>query len=374
MSIKGIKIGSNIVFSGYAEDVPKAERLLTADTEYAVVEVDLKEKKVSVEIDNPDYNAKKKVSDTNAKTLLVEVFEEEFTLPETETPAPTKGKAAAAKAPAAKAAPAKAAAPAAKGKPAKAAPVEDEEAAPEDGIDSPLAEEDADIVKLVDEAEDILTLATELVEESAANDYRLGGVLYHIRLDKSYERLSRKYKENGGFELYVQEKLNMEYRKAMALVQIYYATNRYGADAAKIIEMGWSKAWKIAQVMDDDNVKELVKLGSTSTVADLSETIKVSYKEHGGVKGDKKKLFTFKFRLFEDSAEVVTAAINACAASLGYERLDQAFEHIITEWATEHPMKGVKVPAKKVATQAAPAAKATAKSAAKPAVRSAARR
>ena len=360
MSLKNIKVGDSIKFKGYAEDVPEADRLLEADATYAVTEVDLKEKQVFVDIDNPDYNPKKKVSDENAKTLSVGCFEDEFDMAEATPPASARTARAAAAKPAAAAA-----------KPAKAVKPPKEETV--DELDIPLEEEDAEILKLVQETDDILALATELVEESAATDYKLGGVLYHVRLDKAYEKLSKKYKEAGGFELYLQERLNIEYRKAMALVQIYHAVNKYGVDSAKITEMGWTKAWKIAQVMDEKNSKALVKLASTSTVADLVENIKVNYKEVGGTKGEKKKLVTFKFRLFEDSAEVVTAAIEGCAASQGFKRLDEAFEHIITEWATEHPMQapGKQAAGRKVT--APTAAAAPAKTAAKPAVRSARR-
>lgn len=324
MSIKNTKVGDTIIFKGYGDDVEDADRLLDADGEYKVIEVDVKEKKVSVEIDNPDFNAKKKVSDDNAKTLIVEVFEEEFEAPAAEVeekvaPARKRGAAAAAT------------------KPAKEAKAKKEEKV--EVIEDALESEDEEIVKLVEDADNILELAQELVEESAATDYKLGGVLYHVRLDKAYESLDKRYKEKGGFELYVQEHLNIEYRKAMALVQIYYTVNKFGVDADKITEMGWTKAWKISQVMDKKNAKALVKLASTSTVADLTENIKASYKEVGGTKGEKKKLITFKFRLFEDSAEVVTAALNGAAAALGFSRLDEAFEHIVTEWATEHPMK-----------------------------------
>jgi hypothetical protein len=332
--MKKLKVGDSITFKGYGEDVPENDRLLEAGAEYAITEIDLKDKKVSVEIDNPDYNAKKKVSDENPKTLLVEVFEEEFDVAEEPEPAP-KGRVT------------KLVTKAAAGKPVlktpKLTPEEKEAAEAEAAAEALAAQtldtEDEEIVKLVESSDDLLALAQELVEESAATDYKLGGVLYHVHKDKAYEKAGKKFRVEGGFELWVQENLNIEYRKAMALKQIYFAVNKFGVDPAKITDMGWTKAWKIAQVMDEDNVKDLVKLASNSTVADLVENIKVSYKEVGGTKGEKKKLIMFKFRLFEDSAEVVNAAIESCASSMGFKSTNEAFEHIVTEWATEHPME-----------------------------------
>lgn len=369
-SVKSVKEGSQIVFKGYDADVPEDDRVLTEGETYEVVEVDTKEKKVVVEIDNPGFNPRKKVTEENAKTIQVEVFEEEFDLPEAaeeEAPAKktaAKGKAAT-KTPAKSEtkAPAKASKTAAKGKAAPPAEEPGDEEAIDDGV---LEEEDEEIAALVSDTDDLLALAKELDEESAAHDWKLGGVLYHVRLDKAYETLDKRYKENGGFELYVQEHLNIEYRKAMALIQIYYNCNKFGVDPKAVTEMGWTKAWKIAQVMDEDNAQELVELASESTVADLVENIKASYVNKGGSKGDKKKLITFKFRLFEDQAEGVRNTLEAAAEALGLKNLDAAFEHIVQEWGTEHAMTGKKASVgKRVSAPAKAAAKAPAKAAAR---------
>lgn len=332
--MKTVKVGGEIVFKGYGDDVPEAEQVLEAGKSYKVTEVIGDEEKVVVAIPNPDFNAKKKESASNSKLISVDVFDEEFDLPgKAKAAAPAKGRTAPAKAET------KAPVKAGKGKtaPAKEEAAGEEEAGDPD--DESLTEEDADILKLVEETDDILALASEMVEEQAANDYRLGGVLYHIRLDKAYEKLDKRYKENGGFELYVQEHLNVEYRKAMYLVKIYYNVNKFGIDPAKIAEMGWTKASKIVAVMDEDNAEELVELATESTVADLVENIKTSYVTKGGTKGEKKRLKTFKFKLFEDQAEGVQNTLEAAAESLGLKDLSAAFEHIVMEWAVDHPMK-----------------------------------
>lgn len=399
MSVKNIKPGQAIRFKGYDENVPEDERLLEAGADYPVAEVDVKENKVTVEIENPDFNAKKPANEKNPKTLLVEVFEEEFdTIEEEQAPAPvvatrtrpaaataktparptgTAPKAAAKPAAAAAKAPAKAATKAG----AKAAPPPPAQTAEEQAADAAeeeeevLEQEDEEIVKLVEEAGDgILDLAQELATESAAQDYRLGGVLYHIRLTKAYEGLDDRYKEKGGFGLYVKENLNVEYRKAMYLKDIYVAANKFGIAPETIARIGWTKAAKISEVMDQENAEELVKLAEENTVSDLVENIKASYKEVGGQKGDKKRMVIFKFRSFEDQAEVIQAALEGCASAMGFtgsKALDQAFEHIITEWATEHPVSApAKTTGKKVA---APAARKTAPAAARPAARPTAR-
>jgi len=222
-----------------------------------------------------------------------------------------------------------------------------------------LESEDEEITALVEGAESVLELAEELVEEGAELDYKLGGVLYHVRLSKEYQSLDARYAENGGFGLYVKERLNVEYRKAMYLIDIYYKFNLFGIDAEKVKEIGWTKASKIAAVMSEDNAEELVELAEKSTVADLQDTIKEDYVEKGGSKtaGEKKKRVTFKFRLFEDQASLVTEVLNTVAKDMGVKDLSAAFEHIVAEWAAEN--LNLK-PAAKAKTAAKPAAKAAA--------------
>lgn len=384
-----VKKGDTIVFKGYTETPDEGQELLEEGQEYEVVEVNAEDKSVVVRIDNPDFNPKKKESDSNTKTMLVDVFEEEFTVPaakgkakaapargrkaaeaeedegeeaaddesgeEEEAPAPKKpAKTAAkkaAKAPAKKATGKSANKPGAK--PKKAAKEEAEE--PTDPYaDLEEENEDQEIVELVNAAEDVLALAKEVSEEASAIEYKLGGVLFHVRKSGAYKELDNRYGEKGGFGLYVLEQLNVEYRKAMYLIDIYYKWNKFGLEAEKVAQIGWAKAAKIAAVMTEDTAEELLELAENNTVADLVENIKTSYKEVGGTKGEKKILKTFKFRLFEDQAAAVEEVLNAVASAMEFKTLDQAFEHIVMEWATEHPITPAK-PAKAAVKKTAPA-------------------
>lgn len=404
-------VGGTVKFLGYQDDVPADEQVLEEGKVYTVVEVNPEDKSLVLETENPDFNPKKKESESNPQTLMVDVFEDEVEeadedeaeeeTEEDEVEEAPKAKAAPAKAKAkAKAAPveeeaeeeeeeeeapkakakakAKAAAKAkpvakaaAKAKPAAKAKVAEKKAAPSSKAEKPeeveqypaLESEDEEITALVEGAESVLELAEELVEEGAELDYKLGGVLYHVRLSKEYQSLDARYAENGGFGLYVKERLNVEYRKAMYLIDIYYKFNLFGIDAEKVKEIGWTKASKIAAVMSEDNAEELVELAEKSTVADLQDTIKEDYVEKGGSKtaGEKKKRVTFKFRLFEDQASLVTEVLNTVAKDMGVKDLSAAFEHIVAEWAAEN--LNLK-PAAKAKTAAKPASKVAAKAAA----------
>jgi hypothetical protein len=367
-------------FKGYSETPEDGQDFLVEGQEYEIAEVNEDESSVAVVADNPDFNPKKKANDeTNPKTILVDVFFEELEEPEGEdesapkakgkaapakatgkvvplkgkaaaedtdndadadadapAPAPAKGKAAAKSTPAKAKAKGKAAPAKVKGKAAPKA--EDSETADPYG-DLDEESEDQEILGLVNESEDILELAKEVVEESAALEYRLGGVLFHVRKSKAYEELDNRYKEKGGFSVYLLEHLNIEYRKAMYLIDIYYKWNKFGLEPEKVAQIGWAKAAKIAAVMTEETAEELVKLAEENTVADLVENIKTSYKEVGGVKGDKKKLKLFKFKLFESQADAVEEVLASVMGAMNFKNLDEAFEHIVMEWATEHPVE-----------------------------------
>lgn len=366
-----ISKGAKIIFKGYSEKPEKGQDFLKKGSEHVVVDTDPENKSVTVRIDNPNFNPKKKESDENTKTMLLDVFEEELEVKsapsraaaaaskskakapvatedegeddeeeedeeeeEEAPPAKTKGKAPA------KAAPVKAKAKAAPAKGKTKAKPEAEEAESEDPYGDLTEEnEDAEILGLVNEAESLLDLAKETAEEASAVEYKLGGILFHVRKTGAYKELDDKFSEKGGFGLYVLEHLNVEYRKAMYLIDIYYKWNKFGLDSAKVASIGWAKAAKIAAVMTEDTAEELLELAEGNTVADLVENIKTNYKEVGGQKGEKKMLKTFKFRLFEDQAAAVEEVLNSVAAAMEFKNLDLAFEHIVMEWATEHPVE-----------------------------------
>ena len=70
-------VGSQVVFLGYEEDTPEDARVLEAGETYTVFEDNPGDNSIAIQIDNPDFNPKKKVSDENSKQIIVDVFYEE---------------------------------------------------------------------------------------------------------------------------------------------------------------------------------------------------------------------------------------------------------------------------------------------------------
>lgn len=198
------------------------------------------------------------------------------------------------------------------------------------------AEEDPDILDLVNNADNILELATDLAEDSAHIDYRLGGVLYHVNREKAYKTLSDNYSGAQGFQTYVEAELRVGYRKAMYLIDIYAKWNKYGLDKEKVAEIGWTKAQEIARVMDEDNADILVELAENNSVSELKEAIRELSDKSGEEGREVVKKVTFKFRLVEDAGGAINNYIELAGQQLELKRVEDIFEHIITEWAQEH--------------------------------------
>lgn len=392
---EGFEKGQRIKFLGYGPDVKEEEQVLAADEIYEVVDV-TEEGNPVVRIENPDFDSKKKENaNTNPKFLEVEALPEEVELveevaegegapaaeaeaaPAQAAPARGKGKATAAEKPAAKTeTKGKATAPAkAKGKAvAKPEPV-DADAEQKDEDDLPeLENEDENVLDLIKGNDDIIAVAQDLEAQVGQTEWQLGGLLYHIRKDKLHRTLTddkgkpiAEYSEKGGFAAFLRDYFNLDYRKAMYLIEIYVNFTQAGIeDAAGVVaRIGWTKASKIAKplIAEDANVDDLIELAETSTVADLSEAIKEQVTVGGtkGEGGEKKTRITMKFRYFEEEAESINAILEAAKEQLGLKDIGEALSHIVQEWATEHAGGAAEVETAAPSQKAAPAGRAAPK-------------
>jgi hypothetical protein len=358
-----VEPGSTIKFLGYAPDTPENEQALTAGAEYPVSEVTA-EGNIVVQCPNPEFNAKKKEDvNTNPKFLEVEVLPDEAEL----VSGPPEAAAAEA-APVGKKAT----------KAVKVAAVK-EETPPEEPVDPDdlpeLENEDESVMALVSGSEDLIATAQELEKEVSDTEFKLGGILFHIRKDKLHRNVAGEdgkpvaaYSENKGWETFIGDFFNIDYRKAMYLIEIYqnFTLAKIENAAEHVAAMGWTKASKIAKhlVAEGANPGELIELAETSTVSDLVEAIKESITV-GGTPGEKKVRITLKFRYVEEEANAIQTTLEAARDQLGLKDIGEALAHIVTEWGTQNAggkATAKSAPAQKTAAAGAkPVAKAVAK-------------
>lgn len=376
-----IEVGSTVRFLGYGEDVPEDQQYLTADEHYVVVGFTEPDPESGdpggdpiVDLPNPDFNPKKKESEQNPKSFQAQVLMSEVELvtdeegaeeaageeeaaaeeevAEEAAPAPAP---APAKKPAAKTAPAK---PAAKTAPAKtagkkAAPAKAEKAAEEEAVDPDalpdLEEEDAEVLAMIENAEngDIIALGQQLESTAALTEYQLGGVLYHIKKDKLYLQVpgGEKYAEKGGWAEFLKTFYLVEYRKAQTLIGIYIAFSqaKIANASAVVASMGWAKAAKITPLLniEGNDPTELIDLASNNTLADLSTTIKESVTVgatggSGKSGGTRIQRITLKFRFEEGAAKMIDTVLKSVMETNSLKTLDAAMEYIVTDWASNN--------------------------------------
>ncbi len=299
---------------------------------------------------------------------LVDALADAFDLPAEEEqpepapePAPKKStaKAKADAKPAAKASTKAATKPAAKAasKPAPTPATTEEDEFPE------LENEDESVLALVAESKDLVETAQELESENAANEFRLGGVLFHLKKEGSWKEAGKQYAENGGWALFVKDHFNVDYRKAQYLIEIYVHLTLAGIEnpSEVIGNIGWTKASKIAKHMSNPDIDPLalIEAAESNTVEDLSTVLKEDFHIGGtaGEKGEKKTRITLKFRYVEEQAKIVEDVLTVAAEQLGGSDEDALFQ-ILSQWAVENSVE---------TTAAKAAEKDTAKTTAKPA-------
>lgn len=382
-----IQVDTNVQFIGFQDpaNLPDNAELLEEGEVYTVGSIndngDDNDQSYNLLAPNPKFNPKRKVTKNNPEFIDVDVFADEVSLdiPEEDleeeyddeiaedegeeivdedagddgvedeveeevaeetAPAPKTKTRAKAKAGTKKKTTAKGKA--AKGKTDKDKDAKGDDDEPKDEADPGLAkmlilaadEEDQEIKDMVEEAEDIVALAEDLVEQERDIEYRLGGVLYHIRVDQSYKLIENgKYNTKGGWATFLQEELDMEYRKSMYLLDIYTKFNKFQVPGENVDAMGWSKAKEIARVMDETNVDRLLELAVKQPIKTLRETIRNEFspKQNRTV-----QMHRFAFKVPEDAGKYLQAILDLAMEGSGAKKVDEVFEKILSEWAESH--------------------------------------
>lgn len=206
-------------------------------------------------------------------------------------------------------------------------------------------------------------VAIHLYDQAERSYFYLGGILCKLYKEKdgdtgksvftNYQNASGKGYEDSkeGFEAFVKDTFGDDFggfRKAQYTMSIYEAVSSLTNAASVIKELpaiGWWKATKLAAHITDANAAALVKLAKDKslTFKAFDETLKTQYTTEGGItaRGHQAaravlKKTTFAFKLYEDAGAGVEYIMNAASKQMGISDLNQVFERITQEWASEH--------------------------------------
>ena len=361
--------GTKIKFLGYGADVPDDQKFLAEGEIYEVADLTPPGDDPNTDpggdpyimLQNPDFNPKAPETEENPKEIAVSVLPDEYEV-YVEPAAPAAGKRAVGKRGAA----------AAVVETPPAAEGEGEGEAEDDLPD--LTDEDPEVAALVSGEQDLLEVAQGLETAAAVNEYRLGGVLYHLKKGKRFTAYSDvannvDYSQPNGFETFLTDYFNCGYRKAMYLIDIYVAftLSKIENPAEAVAAMGWAKASKISRPMmaEDAKVTDLVELANTHTLKDLSEAIKETVTVGGTAAsgGTKVVMTTLKFRLPESDGSTAIGILEAVREAQSLKNDNEALMFILNDWQSTN-----------VAAAATGTAPAQARAVGKPATKTPARK
>lgn len=181
---------------------------------------------------------------------------------------------------------------------------------------------------------DALEAAASLVAQAEQTYFNLGGVLAHIKANKTYETIG--YAGKAGFNQYVETELGVRYEKAMKLIGIYNTVTELGIDESVLGEIGWTKMRELVRVLDDTNMADLLEYAKNHTRAELEAYISegyVSAENTAGSSTEKSKRVKFTFTAFGDEAEYIKEGIQTVMERFeGIETEGDALLHIVREW------------------------------------------
>ena len=180
-----------------------------------------------------------------------------------------------------------------------------------------------------------MNMARTLIEQGGLNDFKLGGVLSVIQANGWWQ--------NGGygkFKDFIDTELNIPYRKAMYLIQIYVGLVESGVPWDEVAVLGWTKLKELASVMSLSNYAEWVDKASKMTVLQLQEYLKVMKEQvaNGTLEeGDEEvvAVSTLTFKVHSDQKEVVKQALEAAKKAHKTEFDNVALEHIALTYISE---------------------------------------
>jgi hypothetical protein len=347
--------GQVVTFTGYTEenddDKPDNWEALMVGENYTIVEVHNEAGKdpcFFLEADNPNFDETKRASKkANPRTIRVDVFADEIEVAEIATAdadddVEVIDDAVEVVEPEVEAAPAKKKRTAKKRTAAKAKVEEDTdtvEVNSEGDIVLTDAQQSKEVMGLIKgkTPQQMIKLAQTHAKDAMLADWTLGGILYNVKVSGAYKTINdNKYDQKKGWEMFIDEQIGIDYRKAMYLVDIYSKFTRHGVKKEVAARLGWSKASRISAVMDNENTEELVALADDSSFRDLEDTIRTEYKTKGATKGTKIKRMGFRFRIAEEGGAIVADYLEQARNELGLDNLDDTFQHIVTEWSQEH--------------------------------------
>jgi hypothetical protein len=137
------------------------------------------------------------------------------------------------------------------------------------------------------------------------------------------------------FRAYVEEQLEMKYRRAMYLVSCGQAIEKLGLKPAQVEKIGWTRFKEVAPRLleNPDAANKYLDMAEKMSTSELKDALK----EEDGVSTSKERkgqaaMMRLSMKFEGDAMSVVSDALNLAYSELGSEEVGSAFNHICAEW------------------------------------------
>jgi len=191
----------------------------------------------------------------------------------------------------------------------------------------------AKLLKKADSGDGILEAAKALRVQGEQTKFNLGGVLAEIQSKKSY--VAAGYTGESGWQDYLRDELNVEYRSAMYYIEIYKTCSELGIDEERIAHIGWTKlrsVVKVARKITDKQLDKLLERAGKLTRDELDAYIDKNF-VGSGASPERIAKVTYKFTAMGDEAEYINNSIARAQELVEGGDVNSAMKHIIREWA-----------------------------------------
>lgn len=191
----------------------------------------------------------------------------------------------------------------------------------------------AKLLKKADGGDGILEAAKALRIQGEQTKFNLGGVLAEIQSKKSY--VAAGYTGDSGWQDYLLNELNVEYRSAMYYIEIYKTCSELGIDEERIANIGWTKlrsVVKVARKVTDKQLDKLLEKASKLTRDELDAYISKNFVGSGAASERISKV-VYKFTAMGDEAEYINASVARAQELVEGGDVNSALKHIVREWA-----------------------------------------
>lgn len=154
-------------------------------------------------------------------------------------------------------------------------------------------------------------LVNELIDSGGVNDFRLGGVLARVQSQSETEGGEEWLDGHASFKELLDKKFNLQYRKAMYLIEIYTNLVEKQIPWDAVSSVGWTKLKDLSKVLTQKNVDAWVKRAEKLTVMQLQDVIRKSQNK-GGDASEKETsaVTTMTFKLHPDQKDAIREALD----------------------------------------------------------------